>query len=80
MNSLNLAQIRDSVALGDRATALAVLRTAIHQEQIVARDGIELMLAVRCGSPEVVADAVNAMAWGLPGAYRYVPKAENALR
>jgi hypothetical protein len=37
------------------------------------------MLAVRRGSPEVVAEAVNAMERGLPGAYRYVPKAEYAI-
>jgi hypothetical protein len=80
MNSLNLAQIRECVAHGDRAAALAVLRAAIHEERIAARDGIELMLAVRRGSPEVVADAVNALEWGLPGSYRYMPKAEYAFR
>ncbi len=79
MNSLNLAEIRESVAHGDRAAALRALRTAIKQEKIVARDGVELMLAVRQGSPEVVAEAVDAMAWGLPGAYRFVPKAEHAF-
>ena len=75
MNALNLAEIRECVAHGNRDAALRALRTAIDREQIVARDGVELMLAVRQGSPEVVAEAVEAMEWGLPGAYRFVPKA-----
>ena len=79
MNPLNLAQIRESVAHGDRPTALRALRAAIDQQKIIARDGVELMLAVRQGSPEVVAEAVDAMKWGLPGAYRFVPKADHAF-
>jgi hypothetical protein len=75
MTPLNLAEIRNCVAHGNRAAALSVLRTAINQQKIVARDGVELMLAVRQGSPDVVADAVKAMEWGLSGAYRFVPKA-----
>ena len=79
MNSLNLAQIRECVAHGDRPLALRALRAAIDEQQIVARDGVELMLAVRQGSPEVVAEAVEAMEWGLPGAYRFIPKADHAV-
>jgi hypothetical protein len=79
MNPHNLAQIRECVAHGDRTSALRALRAAIDHDDIGARDGVELMLAVRQGSPEVVAEAVDAMAWGLPGAYRFVPKADHAL-
>jgi hypothetical protein len=74
MNSLNLAEICECVVQGNRTTALSALRAAIHQEKIVARDGVELMLAVRQGSPAAVAEAVEALEWGLPGAYRFVPK------
>ena len=79
MSALNLAEIRECVAHGDRAAALDALRRAIDQEEIFPRDGVELMLAVRQGSPAVVAAAVEAMAWGVPGGYRYVPKAEHAF-
>ncbi len=79
MSALNLVQIRECVAHGDRAAALDALRAAIDQEEILPRDGVELMLAVRRGSPAVVAEAVEAMAWGVPGAYRYVPKVEHAV-
>jgi hypothetical protein len=75
MKPFDLAEIRECVAHGNRAAALSALRAAIAQQKIVARDGVELMLAVRQGSPDVVADAVEAMEWGLPGAYRFVPKA-----
>ena len=78
MNSLNLAEIRECVAHGDRLSALRALRVAIDEEKIFARDGVELMLAVRQGSPEVIAEAVGAMERGLPGAYRFVPKADHA--
>lgn len=79
MSPLNLAEIRECVAHGDRGSALRALRAAIDHEDIGARDGIELMLAVRQGSPEIVAEAVEAMEWGLPGAYRFVPKADHAF-
>lgn len=79
MNPLNLAEIRECVAHGDRAAALRTLRVAIDEEKIVPRDGVELMLAVRQGTPEVVAEAVDAMKWGLPGAYRFIPKAEHVF-
>ena len=79
MTSLNFAEIRECVAHGDRATALCALRAAIDQEKIVARDGVELMLAVRQGSPEVIAEAVDALESGLTGTYRFVPKTDHAF-
>ena len=79
MNLHNLAQIRECVAHGDRQEALRELRLAIEQNQIVARDGVELMLALRRGSPEKVMEAVEAIQRGLPGAYRFVPKADYAF-
>ena len=79
MSTINLTEIRECVAHGDRAAALDALRSAINQERIFPRDGVELMLAVRRGSPAVVAAAVEAMARGVPGAYRYVPQAEHAF-
>jgi hypothetical protein len=79
MNLSNLAQIRECVAHGDRAGALRTLRVAIEQDQIGAHDGVELMLALRRGSPEKVMEAVEAIERGLPGAYRFVPKADYAF-
>ena len=79
MNKQTLNQIRECVSRGDRAAALHALRSAIDSEKIPAREGIELMLAVRQGSEPVMLDAVNSMNWGLPGAYRYVPKTEYAF-
>ena len=77
MSSLNLAEIRECVAHGGRTTALSALRAAIDEERIAARDGVELMLAVRRGSFDVVAEAVDAMEWGVPGAFRFVPKPDH---
>lgn len=79
MNPQNLAQIRECVAHGDRVEAMRRLRTAIVTEQIGAHDGVELMLALRQGSPEKVLEAVAAIERGLPGAYRFVPKADYAF-
>src|SRR5476651_1135322 len=59
MNPQNLAQIRDCVAHGDRAAALRVVRSAIVAEKIGAHDGIELMLALRQGSPDKVMEAME---------------------
>jgi len=78
-NVQNLAQIRECVAHGDRAEALRTLRAAIEHDQICAHDGVELMLALRQGSPEKVLEAVAAVERGLPGAYRFVPKADYAF-
>lgn len=79
MSAHDLAQIRECVAHGDRAGALQMVRAAIGREEIVPRDAVELMLAVRQGSPDVVAEAVEAMECGVPGAYRFVPKADHVL-
>jgi len=79
MSAHDLAQIRECVAHGDRAAALQLVRVAMDREEIVARDAVELMLAVRQGSPDVVAEAVEAMECGVPGTYRYVPKPDHAL-
>jgi hypothetical protein len=79
MNQLTLTQIRDCVSRGDRAAALNAVRSAINDEKITPRDGIELMLAVRQGSRPTMLEAVETLKWGLPGAYRYVPKADHAF-
>ncbi len=79
MNQLTLTQIRDCVNRGDRTAALTALRAAIQEERITPRDGIELMLAIRQGSRPAMLEAVETMKWGLPGAYRYVPKADHAF-
>lgn len=79
MPQQTLIQISECVARGDRPAALSVVRTAIDEGEIVARDGIELMLAVRRGSAEAVMEAVEAMKRDLPGVYRYVPKTEYAV-
>ena len=79
MKKQTLAQIRECLAHGDRVAALDAVRAAIDADQIGPRDGIELMLAVRQGSREVVLEAVETMKCGLPGAYRYVPKADHAF-
>jgi hypothetical protein len=79
MNPKNLAQVRECVANGDRSEALRALRAAIESDQIPARDGVELILAVRGGSPEKMLEAVEAIERGQPGAYRFVPKADYAF-
>jgi hypothetical protein len=79
MNPNNLAEIRECVAHGDRAAALAALRAAIEENKIKSRDGIELMLAVRQGSMAAAADAIEKMGRGLSGVYRCAPKAGYVL-
>jgi hypothetical protein len=79
MHPKNLAQVRECVAHGDRSEALRALRFAIESDQIAARDGVELMLVVRRGSPEKMLEAIEAIERGLPGAYRFVPKADYAF-
>jgi len=74
-----LTEIRNCVVHGDRTAALNTLRSAIDHDEIRLRDGIELMLAVRQGSLDVMLEAVDAISWGVPGAYRYVPKADYAF-
>lgn len=79
MYDLTLVKLDECVAHGDRAAALRVLRSAVNDGDIVPRDGIELMLAVRQGSAETVREAIDLMRSGLPGAYRFVPKADHAF-
>jgi hypothetical protein len=79
MNPQNLAQIRECVVHGDRTQALSAVRAAIVAEKIGAHDGVELMLALRQGSPEKLMEAVEAIQRGLPGAYRFMPKADHAF-
>lgn len=79
MYELTLSQLRDCITHDDRPAALRVLRTAISNELIAPRDGIELMLAVRNAAQDTVMEAIGTMGAGLPGTYRYVPKAEYAF-
>jgi len=79
MHKKTFTLLHDRIVLGDRAEALNILRSAIDTDKISARDGIELMLAVRQGSPSEMIEALESMKWGLPGAYRYVPKTEYAF-
>ena len=79
MNPTDFAQIRECVAREDRAEAMRALREAIEAKRIVARDGIELMLALRQGSHENAIQAVDAVKLGLPGAYRFMPTADHAF-
>lgn len=79
MNESTLTEVRDCVCRGDRTAALNALRSAISDDKITPRDGIELMLAIRQGSRPSMLAAVETINWGMPGAYRYVPKAEYAF-
>ena len=79
MKKPTLTKIRDCVVHGDRPAALHALRSAIAHREIVPRDGIVLMLAVRQGTPEVMLEALDSLKWGVPGTYRYTPKADYAF-
>lgn len=79
MYDLTLVKLDECVARGDRAAAHALLRAAVRDGQIASRDGIELMLTLRQGTAEDVKEALYAMRLGLPGAYRFVPKADHAF-
>ena len=79
MNPEDFAQIRECVARDDRVEAMRALREAIESKRIWARDGVELMLALRQGSRENVMEAVDAVKQGLPGAYRFMPNADHAF-
>lgn len=74
-----LSKVRACMAHGDRVGALGALRLAIQDGKVVPRDGVELMLAVRRASQDVVMEAIDSVQWGMPGAYRYVPKADHAF-
>lgn len=79
MYDLTLVKVDECVTHGDRAEAMRVLRSAISDGQIGPRDAIELMLAVRQSSADGVKEAIGVMRSGLPGVYRYVPKADYAF-
>jgi hypothetical protein len=79
MKKQTLAQVREYVVHGNRMAALDAVRSAIDHDQIGARDGIELMLAVRQGSREVMLEAMEMVRCSQPGSYRYVPKADYAF-
>ena len=79
MYDLTLVKVDECVAHGDRAAALRVLRSAVGDGLIGPHDAIELMLAVRQGSDDRVKEAIDLIRSGLPGAYRFVPKADHAF-
>ena len=79
MYDLTLVKIDECVAHGDRAGALRVLRSAVSDGLIGSHDAIELMLAVRQGSDDGVKEAIDLVRSSLPGAYRFVPKADYAF-
>jgi hypothetical protein len=74
-----LILVDECVAHGDRAAAMRVLRAAVSDGVMVPQDAIELMLAVRLGSSDGVREAIGSVRRGLPGAYRFVPKAEHVF-
>jgi hypothetical protein len=79
MYDLTLVKVDECVAHGDRAAALRILRSAVCEGLMDSHDAIELMLAVRQGSDDGVKEALDSVRSGLPGAYRFVPKAEHAF-
>lgn len=79
MHDLTLGKVDECVARGDRAAALRTLRAAVGDGQIGSHDAIELMLAIRQGSADDVKEASNALRSGVPGVYRFVPKADHAF-
>jgi hypothetical protein len=79
MYDVTLLKVDECVTHGDRAGAMHELRTAVSQGAMGARDAIELMLAVRQDSDDGVKTAIGLVRSGLPGAYRFVPKADHAF-
>ena len=79
MHPQDFNRICDSLARNDRVEAMGILRAAIEANRIEARDGIELMLALRQNSLEKVLEAIDAVKQGLPGAYRFMPNADYAF-
>ena len=79
MYDLTLVKLDECIAREDRAEALDILRAAVRDGHIGSRDAIELMLALRQGNAEGVRAAIEAMRSGLPGAYRFVPRADHAF-
>jgi hypothetical protein len=79
MYDLTLSKLRRCMALEDRTAALQVVRDAIDADRIMARDGIELLLVLREGTHVMVIEAIDSMRLGLPGTYRYIPKADHVF-
>lgn len=79
MYEVTLTRLRRCVAREGCTAAFLVLREAIHTGEIAPRDGIELMLVLQEGSPEEIVAAIETMRAGVPGSYRYVPKADYAF-
>jgi hypothetical protein len=79
MHNLILSKAREYIARSDRAGALGILREAIQDGTIAARDGVELMLAVRQGSRETVLEAIDTIQWNKSGAYRFIPRTDHAF-
>ena len=79
MYDLTLVKVDECLAHGDRAGALGILRSAVGDGLIGSHDAIELMLALRQGSDDGVREAIDLMRSGVPGAFRFVPKADHAF-
>lgn len=79
MYDVPLTRLRRCVAREGCTAAFQVVRDAINTGQIEPRDGVELMLVLQEGTPEMIVEAIEAMRAGLPGSYRYVPKADYAV-
>ena len=79
MHDLTLTKLRRCMAQDDRVAAMQTVRDAIDTDLIAPRDGIELLLVLREGSAPMVVEAIDAMRLGLPGTYRYIPRAEHVF-
>ena len=79
MHPEDFTRICDSLARNDRVEAMGILRSAIEANRIEARDGIELMLALRKNSLAEMMEAIDTVKQGLPGAYRFMPNADYAF-
>ena len=74
-----LFKVSDCIGRSDRVGALNLLRGAINDGSIAPNDGIELMLAVRQGSPQTILEAIKFVRRGATGAYRFVPQTVHAF-
>ena len=78
MYDLILQKLRVCLAEEDREAALQLVRAASAAGVIQPRDAVELMLAVRNGTLDLMIAAVDALRSGVPGSYRYIPTADYA--
>lgn len=79
MYDLTLTKLRRCLARDDREASVQIVRAAIDGEQMMPRDGVELLLVLREGTTDMVVEAIEAMRLGLPGTYRYIPSAEHVF-